>query len=125
MIRRFTVLATVNCDLLTLSIRDLLKMKLEFPKIFLQLFKGVRKQLNTELDLKIEVIKLHEESKLHADEGKGTNKLRAKFNIMLLGGLQKRLNQSDEEEGAEGQEGDDSAKKSNGQEVSKEISKEV
>lgn len=37
-IRRFTTLAMVNCDLLSISLRDLLKMKLEFPKVFAELF---------------------------------------------------------------------------------------
>jgi hypothetical protein len=38
LIRRFTVLAMSTCDFLTLSIKDLMKMKLEFPKIFMSIF---------------------------------------------------------------------------------------
>ena len=34
MLRRFTALATENCDLLGLTLSDLLKMKLEFPEQF-------------------------------------------------------------------------------------------
>lgn len=44
LVRRFTTLAIGNCDLLTLSIRDLLKMKLEFPKVFGQFFKDAYKR---------------------------------------------------------------------------------
>jgi hypothetical protein len=57
LIRRFTTQAKGNCDLLTMSIRDLLKMKLEFPKVFANLFIDVRKKLNKELGMKIDVIR--------------------------------------------------------------------
>ena len=53
MIRRFTVLAFGNCEVLALPIKDLLKMKLEFPKIFSILFKNVRQLLHKELALKL------------------------------------------------------------------------
>lgn len=42
MIRRFTMQAMAYCELLSLSVRDLLKMKLEFPKYFDELFKDVK-----------------------------------------------------------------------------------
>jgi Ion channel len=110
LIRRFTVLANVNCDLLTLSIRDLLKMKLEFPKIFADLFKGIRKTLNTELGKKIAIIKEHEETKISK---KGmSNKMRSRFAIMLLGGIQQKLNESIEEEEEEVPEADEDEEES-------------
>lgn len=38
LIRRFTVQALANCELLTMAVRDILKMRLEFPRIFHELF---------------------------------------------------------------------------------------
>lgn len=64
MVRRFTVQAFCICEVLALSVKDLLKMKLEFPKIFASLFKNVRSRLHKELALKIEIIKKHEETKV-------------------------------------------------------------
>lgn len=57
MIRRFTVLAFENIELLSLSLKDLLKMKLEFPHVFEDLFKAVQQDLKKQLLLKLEVIK--------------------------------------------------------------------
>ena len=42
LIRRFTVQSFGVCELLALSIKDLLKMKFEFPKLFDELFSDVR-----------------------------------------------------------------------------------
>lgn len=42
MIRRFTVLAFTNCELLALSVKDIFKMKLEFPLAFAEIFDDVR-----------------------------------------------------------------------------------
>lgn len=33
-IRRFTILAFSNCEVLALAVKDLVKMKLEFPNTF-------------------------------------------------------------------------------------------
>jgi len=38
--RRFTVRALVNCEMFTLTIEELEKMKLEFPEMFIELFEG-------------------------------------------------------------------------------------
>ena len=57
LIRQFTVQAFSTCDLLQLSISDLFKMKLEFPRIFNELFLNSRDQLRRDLMLNIEVIK--------------------------------------------------------------------
>lgn len=85
LIRRFTTLAKGNCDLLTLSIRDLLKMKLEFPKVFAHLFQDVRKKLNRELGMKIDMIREYEQDMIEKQSTK--NALRSKFKINLLGGI--------------------------------------
>ena len=84
-------------------------MKLEFPKIFVLLFKDVRKTLNKELSLKIELIKQHETDKI-SKEGTVVNKMRAQFTIMLLGGIQSKFNESIEEDEEE-QEDESSSKK--------------
>ena len=54
--RLFTVQAFGNCDLLTLSMRDLLKMKLEFPRMFDLLFENIRKKLEEEIILKDQTV---------------------------------------------------------------------
>ncbi len=45
-LRHFTVQAFGICELLAMSIKDLLKIKLEFPKVFSDLFHNCRQQLN-------------------------------------------------------------------------------
>lgn len=57
LMRLFTVQAFNSCDLLQLSISELFKMKLEFPKHFLDLFEGSRERLQQDLILKLEVIR--------------------------------------------------------------------
>ena len=39
MIRKFTVRAINNCEMFTLTIEELEKMKMEFPEIFVEMFK--------------------------------------------------------------------------------------
>lgn len=82
MVRRFTVLAFSHCDLLSLPIRDLLKMKLEFPKVFSQLFKNIRSKLNHELRMKVEMIRLSEGVRL--DNNMVKNKLMSTLKMKLL-----------------------------------------
>ena len=89
MVRRFTVQAFENCEVLAMTVKDLLKMKLEFPKIFAELFKNVRKRLHKELALKIEVIKAHEQSKMAKPGYK--HSLRSKLKINILQGLALRI----------------------------------
>lgn len=48
-IRRFTAMTFSNCELLAFSIADVLKMKVEFPYAFIELFDGVKEQLSKEL----------------------------------------------------------------------------
>jgi hypothetical protein len=38
LMRRFTVQALVNCEMFTLTIEELEKMKLEFPEMYIELF---------------------------------------------------------------------------------------
>lgn len=60
LIRRFTVQAFDQCEMLALSLADVIKMKLEFPRVFLELFYNAKERLRRELILKIEAIKNHE-----------------------------------------------------------------
>ena len=57
LVRRFTVQAFGICELLALAIKDLIKMKLEFPRVFSDLFSGISHELKHQLFLKIEVLK--------------------------------------------------------------------
>ena len=43
LIRRFTVMSLENCELLTLSVKDILKMRLEFPNIFAKIIEDLFK----------------------------------------------------------------------------------
>lgn len=52
LIRRFTVQSFYLCDVLALSIADLLNMRLEFEKIFKELFRTAKVRLRRELDRK-------------------------------------------------------------------------
>jgi hypothetical protein len=45
LLRRFTVQAAENCDLLGLTLSDLLKMKLEFPEQFKEISESAVKNL--------------------------------------------------------------------------------
>ena len=56
-IRRFTVQAFYLTDILALSISDVFNMKLEFPKIFYEMFRTAKERLRRELIIKIEAIK--------------------------------------------------------------------
>jgi hypothetical protein len=55
--RLFTIQAVENCEMFTLKIEDLEKMRIEFPECFLDLFKDANERLQKELILKYEVIK--------------------------------------------------------------------
>lgn len=63
MVRRFTVQALDNCEMLILTIDELEKMRLEFPDIYADLFKGAYERLQRELILKLDIIR-KEEAKL-------------------------------------------------------------
>ena len=63
MVRRFTVYALDNCEMLILTIDEMEKMRLEFPDIYADLFKGAYERLHKELIIKLEIIK-KEEAKL-------------------------------------------------------------
>ena len=53
LIRRFTVQAIENCEYLTLSTLDMLKMKLEFPTAFQDIIESGKQALKKELMLKL------------------------------------------------------------------------
>jgi hypothetical protein len=68
LIRRFTVQAFYLCDVLALSIQDLVNMKLEFPKVFHEMFRTAKERLRRELILKIEAIKNQERLAVSLDD---------------------------------------------------------
>ncbi len=98
LIRRFTVQAFDVCDILSLSLGDIVKMKLEFPRVFYDLFYNARERLRREMILKIEAIKNHEKEYLdHAEEG--SRRFQAMFACAFLGSLLKKLRAHKEQEG--------------------------
>lgn len=82
-------------ELLTISFKDLIKMKLEFPKVFADLFLNVRKRMNKELSLKLEMIRECEAAKVEL--GVSKNKFKSQFTIKLLAGLTRKFNESGSE----------------------------
>ena len=60
MVRRFTLQALENCEMLILTIDEMEKMRLEFPDMYDELFQGTYDRLQKELILKMEVIKKQE-----------------------------------------------------------------
>lgn len=52
--------AAENCDLLGLTLSDLLKMKLEFPEQFKEISESAVKNLKSELMLKLSLIRIAE-----------------------------------------------------------------
>lgn len=57
MVRRFTLQALDSCEMLILTIDEMEKMRLEFPDMYDELFKGAFERLQKELILKMEIIK--------------------------------------------------------------------
>lgn len=55
--RRFTIQAIEACQMYTLSIDELEKMRLEFPDHYLDFFKGAHYRLQNDLVNKLEMIK--------------------------------------------------------------------
>ncbi|TNV86814.1 hypothetical protein FGO68_gene1058 [Halteria grandinella] len=55
-IRSFTVLSIIQCELLILTIDDLEKMKVEFPDVFIDLFINAYERLNYQCTLRNEAI---------------------------------------------------------------------
>ena len=96
LIRRFTVQSFYICDLLALSLGDLLNMRLEFEKIFKQLFRTAKERLRRELVLKIEAVTTSERLAV-IQEAKGTDKFKSMFAYAFLGGLLKNLKDAKDE----------------------------
>lgn len=90
-IRRFTVQAFDNCELLGLTLSDLLKMKYEFPKFFKELFDGSRDKLRKDLVLKFEVIKLSEISSIQQPRNK-SEEIKSKFATLFMGQILQQMN---------------------------------
>ncbi len=90
MLRRFTVQAIENCELLALSTMDLLKMKLEFPQAFQEIVESGKFALKKELMYKLQVIRIGE-----VEEEKNThnprNHIRTAFAVKLLEAMQKNM----------------------------------
>ena len=95
LIRRFTVQSFFLCDVLALSIADLLNMRLEFEKVFKELFRTAKERLRRELILKIEAIKNFERLAV-SQEANGTDKFKAMFAYAFLGGILKKLKDGNE-----------------------------
>lgn len=79
-----------NCELLALSIKDLMKMKLEFPYDFIELFSNVKDRLNRELVIKLEIIRRAElqEMKKQAEKGSNmNNKIKSMVTFNVVAGL--------------------------------------
>ena len=45
MVRRFTVRALQNCEMFSLTIEELEKMKMEFPELYVEMFTGAYERL--------------------------------------------------------------------------------
>jgi hypothetical protein len=81
-------------------------MKLEFPKIFGNLFFEAKKVFNEELSLKIDTIREHEVNKV--SKKTASNKVKSGITIKLLGGIQQAIRdmpiseEDDEDEDCDG-----------------------
>ncbi len=62
LLRRFTVQALTNCELLLLKLEDIGQMLNEFPEIYNELFANSIKRLMKELKIKKEAIEYCENS---------------------------------------------------------------
>ena len=71
-----------------MTIRDLLKLKLEFPKVFAELLVGAREKLIKDITLKLEVIKICE---LEIAKKTPINRLSSIFASHLMGQMVKGM----------------------------------
>ena len=95
LLRRSTVQAAENCDLLGLTLSDLLKMKLEFPEHFKEIADSAVKSLKSELMLKLSLIRIAEKEE-NKENLTGGHNMRSAFAVRLLEGLSKKLVKSKE-----------------------------
>ena len=91
LLRRFTIQALENCDLLVVPINDLIKMKFEFPKYFTELFKNAKDKLRTDFIDKVEVIQDHEKEDKEEHEKDQNGNLKSRFAYAFLGRLINKL----------------------------------
>jgi hypothetical protein len=67
LLRRFTVQALINCELLLLMLEDIGQMLNEFPEIYNELFANSIKRLMKELKIKNQAIEYYEKSSGHEE----------------------------------------------------------
>lgn len=63
LLRQFTVMAYKNCDLLSLSVADVDKMRIEFQEVYMELFKHAKQSLRHNKEKKQEQIDLEIKTK--------------------------------------------------------------
>lgn len=73
--RKFTVMATINCELLTLAVSDLDKMKLEFPEVYKELYDDAR--LNYKIQIKTKKREIN--ASMKEEEAKNSGNILAKL----------------------------------------------
>ena len=86
MIREFTVRAIDNCDLLTLTLDDLFKMKHEFADIYKRLIDEACLKYPVEKKLKIDTIQQNE-----VELARKKSALTSKLSAIFLSGLHKTM----------------------------------
>lgn len=85
-IRKFTVQAQENCDLLTLTLEDLDKMNVEFPDICQQLINDAVERIHKETTLKVEAVR-----ECEMEQAKQKSDLRSKLSAIFLSGLHRTM----------------------------------
>jgi hypothetical protein len=87
LLRRFTIQALDNCDLLVVPINELIKMKFEFPKYFNELFKNAKEKLRRDFIDKVEAIQDNEKEEKDEHEKNQIGNLKSRFAYAFLGRL--------------------------------------
>lgn len=86
LIRKFTVQAQENCDLLTLTLEDLDKMNIEFPDICKQLLDDAIERIHSDTKLKLDSMR-----ECEMEAAKQKSDLRSKLSAIFLSGLHKTM----------------------------------
>lgn len=93
MYHRFTVqVVSLTCEVLTLTVKDLSTLKIEFPSIFQELFEDAKYHLMELLMVKLEVIRQAEFSMLNSNRSMtpdvpDNQRLAGSVGIHFLGGM--------------------------------------
>jgi hypothetical protein len=85
-VRHFTTKAIDNCDMMTLSMDDLEKMKLEYPDVFFEMLQDASEKLEDHIERKID-----ESSKREIEKAKLKSDLNSKLSAVFLSGLHKTM----------------------------------